>query len=152
MLVGVHGAFAVHDTHDPALQTMLDPHDWPVGTLLALVHVETPLMQDVVPVWQRLPFGLHGWFAVHAEHDPALQTRLVPHDVPLPTLVPVSVHTWVPDAQEVVPTWQLLVGVQGVFAVHATHAPALQTMLVPQAVPGGAFERLAHVCEPVEHE
>jgi hypothetical protein len=48
-------------------------------------------------------------------------------------------HVCVPVEQEVMPVWQGA-GVQLAPAVHETHCPLLQTMLVPQEVPFVAFE------------
>jgi hypothetical protein len=51
------------------------------------------------------------------------------------TLVTASTHVTCPVAHEVTPVWQALAGTQPRFAVQALQAPALHTMLVPQAVP-----------------
>jgi hypothetical protein len=72
--------------------------------------------------------------AWHVTHDPFWQTMLVPHDVPF-ALLPVSVHTEAPVVQTVVAFLHGFVVVQAVPAVQATHAPALQTMLMPQTMP-----------------
>ena len=37
-------------------------------------------------------------------------------------------------------------------AVHATHAPLLQTRLVPQVVPSAMLPFTLHTIDPVEHE
>ena len=76
---------------------------------------------------------------MHATHAPLLHTLLVPHVVPLSVLVPVSSQVLVPVAHDVVPTWQAFVGAHARPAVHATHAPALQTSLVPHEVPSEAL-------------
>jgi hypothetical protein len=52
-------------------------------------------------------------------------------------------------AQDVKPAWHGLVGVQARPAVHATHAPALHTMLVPQAVPFWTFPASTQTGAPV---
>lgn len=52
-------------------------------------------------------------------------------------------------AQEVKPAWHGLVGVQVRPAVHATHAPALHTWLVPQAVPFWTFPASTQMGAPV---
>ena len=142
----------MHALHDPALQNMFVPQPVPGGRFVALTHVETPPEHDVVPCWQRLPLGLHDWPAVQAVQAPLLHTMLVPHIVPFCTFVTLP-HAIAPLAHEVVPVWQtLLPGLQIWPAVQATHEPLLQTWLVPHGVPGLAFTRLAHVCDPVEQE
>jgi hypothetical protein len=45
-----------------------------------------PVVHDVAPTWQLL-VGVQGFPAVHEVHPPLSQTMLVPHDVPLVTLV-----------------------------------------------------------------
>jgi hypothetical protein len=142
----------VHATHDPPLQTWLVPQLVPFDRLVALTHVETPPMHDVVPCWQRLPLGLQTAPAVHATHAPLLQTWLVPHVVPFATFVTLE-QAIAPLAQDVVPVWQTLPpGLHIWPAVHAVHAPLLQTMFVPHEVPLVAFTAPAHVNAPVEHE
>jgi hypothetical protein len=85
------------------------------------------------------------------QHAPLLHCRLVPHAVPLATFVPVSVQTGVPPLQESVPVWHGLGGVQAEPEVHVVQMPALQTRLVPQVVPFGAFEPVSvHTGTPVE--
>jgi hypothetical protein len=66
-----------------------------------------------------------------------LQTWFMPHDVPSVAFAPVSVHESVPPAQEAVPLWHALLGVQGAPAVHAWHAPPMQYMFIPHEVPFG---------------
>lgn len=111
-----------------------------------------PVLQLVVPVWHGLLVGLHEAPAVQATHDPLLQTSLVPHVMPLPA-GPDETHTDVPVAHDVLPARQTLPpGLQATFAVHATHAPPMQTSLVPHAVPSATLVALVHVDVPVEHE
>jgi hypothetical protein len=53
----------------------------------------------------------------------------------------------------VMPTRQALpIGAHGALVVHAVHAPALQTMSVPQGVPSLTLVAPVHVCWPVEHD
>jgi hypothetical protein len=73
-------------------------------------------------------------------HVPPLQVyvwrhRLLPvHAVPS-CAAPLSTQTADPVEHEMTPAWQAVEYVQAVPAVQATHAPALQTMLVPHEVP-----------------
>ena len=121
--------------HEPPVQTSPIPHGVPSAKAVPVsVHVEAPDAQDVVPTSHGL-LGLHGAPAVHAAHEPSLQTSSVPHDVPFATAVPVSVQIEAPDAQDVVPTSHRLLGVHEALAVHAEHVPPLQTSLVPHDVP-----------------
>ena len=105
----------------------------PFALLVVSAHVIAPLAHAVAPFlhgfvgWQAVP-------AVQAEHVPLLHTRLVPHAVPF-ALLPVWAHTDAPVTHEVVPVLQMFVGWQLAPAVHATHAPLLQTWLVPHTVP-----------------
>jgi hypothetical protein len=111
----------------------LVPQVVPFALLPVSAHTDVPVTQEVVPVrhalvgWQLAP-------AVQATQVPLLQTRLVPQTVPLTSELPVSAQVIVGE-QAVMPAWQGFAGVQASPAVHATHAPALHTMLVPQLVP-----------------
>ncbi|HSN91447.1 MAG TPA: hypothetical protein VLS93_09480, partial [Anaeromyxobacteraceae bacterium] len=91
---------------------------------------------------------------MQALQTPALQTMFVPQVVPFGLAAP-STHVCVPVAQDVVPSWQSVSGfvVQAIPAVQETHAPALQTMFVPQLVPfGSSVVVLTHTEVPVSHE
>src|SRR5215471_15924174 len=80
-----------------------------------------------------------------------LQTMPVPHVVPGFLLV-VSVHTWAPDEQTNDPFLHALVGVQ-VPVAHAMHVPVvLQTIPLPQGVPGAMFVVSVHTGAPVVQE
>jgi hypothetical protein len=89
--------------------------------------------------------------AVQEVHVPALQTLLVPHDVPSAT-VPVSVHAITPVRQEVAPVLQRLVGWQLVPAVQLPQTPLSHTLFVPQVVPLATFPVSAHTEVPVMHD
>lgn len=110
-LTGVHASPAVHPTHWPLLHTMLVPQVVPLATFPEALHTGAPVLHAVVPVRQ-------GWFAtaqlapmVQLPHTPvALQTRLMPHDVPAARFVPLSVHCGVPVEHASVPRWHALVG------------------------------------------
>jgi hypothetical protein len=123
----------VQPEHAPLLQTWLVPHDVPFALLPVSAHTIVPVAHEFVPVLHVLP----GWQlvpAVQAAHVPLLQTWLVPHDVPF-ALLPVSAHTDAPVTHDVVPVRHMFVGWQLAADVHATHAPLLQTRLVPQTDP-----------------
>jgi hypothetical protein len=89
--VGVQAPPAAHATQLPLLQTRLVPHVEPLATFPVSAQTEAPVTHDVAPVrhgfvgWQLAP-------AVHARQLPLLQTRLVPHTVPLTRFLPVSAH------------------------------------------------------------
>jgi hypothetical protein len=87
--------------------------------------------------------------AVQSAQVPWWQTLFVPQFVPSASELPLSVHTGVPDEQSRAPLWQALVGWQVAPVVHATHAPALHTMLVPQPIPSGALPASLHTGVPV---
>lgn len=80
---------------------------------------------------------------MHAVQVPELQTMLLPHAVPFARAVPVSVQAEAPVEHDVSPVWHALLGVHARPAVQAAHAPLLQTMLAPQAVPFGAFDAVS---------
>ncbi len=94
---------AVHAMHVPPLHTIPVPHDCPFATFPVAMHTSVPVPQVVEPVWQALPPGTQTLFAVQALQLPALQTRLVPHEVPFATIVVASVQTGVPPAHDSVP-------------------------------------------------
>jgi hypothetical protein len=136
--VGVHVLPAVHAAQVPLSQTSFVPHDVPLATSVSVsTQVGAPEEQLMEPTWHAFE-GVHELPVVHAPQDPLSQTSFVPHDVPLATLVSVSTHADVPDAQDVVPAWHGFVGVHEVPAVHAEHAPLSQTLFVPQDVPFAA--------------
>lgn len=93
--------------------------------------------------------GVHDW-----QVPVASQTAFVPHAVPGESDVPVSTHVSAPVAQEVVPVWHGLAGVQERPAVHATHDPEpLQTWFVPQLVPAAIGVAVStQVSAPVAHD
>jgi hypothetical protein len=133
---------ATHALHRPALHTWLTPHAVPFETLAAVsVQVELPVAHEVVPTLHGLGFAEQLPPEVQAAQVPALQTWLVPHEVPLLTLVDESMHTCVPVEHELIPVLHLFVLV--VQAPPATQFPQLpfplHTNEAPQAVPEGAF-------------
>jgi hypothetical protein len=91
--------------------------------------------------WQLAP-------AVQVLQLPLLQTLLVPHTVPLTSMLPLSAQV-IDGEQAVNPAWQALVGVQASPAVHATQPPLLQTMFVPQLMPSVTFPDSTQAGVPV---
>ena len=92
---------------------------------------------------------------VHMPQNPLpSQTWLDPHDVPAMTLPVPSTQVGPPVAQETTPTLHDDgLPVHDWLAVHATHEPLpLQTMLVPQLVPGDLFVSSRQVGTPVVHD
>ena len=73
----------------------------------------------------------------------------VPQGVPAATLVFASMQVGVAPEQTSVPLWHLLVGWQGAFIEQDVHAPAWQTMPVPQPVPFGLLSVSVHTGAPV---
>jgi hypothetical protein len=150
----VHEAPAVHETHVPVLlQTMLVPQLVPPALLPPSTQVLAPVEQEYTPFLQMFGLPVQAPPAVHATHVPELQTMLVPQLVPA-ALLPPSTQVWLPVAQEYVPFLQMFgLVVQEPPAVQATHVPELlQTMLVPQLVPGASLLPSTQVMAPVEQE
>ena len=56
---GTHDVPAMQETQLPPLHTMLVPHGDPFETLAVKVQAMLPVEQVVIPVWQRLPPGVH---------------------------------------------------------------------------------------------
>ena len=77
------------------------PHELPFGLSAFSVQTAVPVVQTSEPVRQGL-VGVHTVPAAQATHAPLLQTMLVPHTVPLPCAFWVSVHDWVPLAEQAV--------------------------------------------------
>ena len=100
-MLGVHAPPAVHATQLPVLQTMFAPHEVPSGLLPLAPQTIVPVLHDVVPILHMFA-GWQPTFAVQAVHVPALQTMLVPQDVPAALSV-LSLHTMVPVVQLVMP-------------------------------------------------
>jgi hypothetical protein len=132
---------------------MFVPHDVPAVLLPPSMQLIVPLVHAVVPVRQTPGLVLHDEPAVHAPHIPLLQTMFVPHDRPF-ALLPPSTQVIVPLKQDVVPIRQLLVGyvVHDAPAVHALHAPLLQTMFKPHDVPFALLVPSTQVIVPVEQD
>jgi hypothetical protein len=150
-LAGVQSVPAVHALHAPALHTMFTPHELPSASVVPVsVHVAAPVEQSVVPVWHAL-VGTQATPCVHALHAPLSQTWLVPHVVPLVTLVPVSRHVSAPMEQSVTPVWQgTATGVHAAPVEQPTQAPLSQALPVPQAVPLAAVMCVSmHSGEPI---
>jgi hypothetical protein len=135
LFVGWQLAPAVQPTHAPLLQTMFVPHTVPLTRLRPVSAQVIDGEQVCVPAWQAF-VGVHETPAVHDTQLPELQTRFVPHDVPLATLAD-STQTGAPVLHVVVPVRQGL-PVTGQLAptLQSVQAPvAPQTLSLPQAVP-----------------
>jgi hypothetical protein len=130
----VHATPAVQGTQLPIRQTRFMPQLLPSGTDVPVSwQVAMPVVQVSVPVWHGL-FGVQVPPAVQGAHAPLLHTRLSPHAVPFGRF-PVSAHTDAPVTHDVAPVRHGFVGWQLAPAVHAAHAPPLQTRLIPHTVP-----------------
>ena len=141
---------AVQLLHAPALHTLLVPHDVPFARFPVSAQTDVPVAHDVAPV-RHAVVGVQVMPAVQLLHAPALQTLLVPHDVPFARL-PVSAQTEVPVAHDVAPVRQAVVGVQVTPAVQLLQAPALHTLFVPHDVPFATFPVSAQTDIPVTQE
>lgn len=80
----------------PLVQTMPAAHGVSSAALAVTAQVWVPLMHEVAPILQTVPGGVHAVPAVHATQVPPLQTRFVPHVLPVGAAVPVSLHTGAP--------------------------------------------------------
>jgi hypothetical protein len=60
-------------TQLPPLQIFPVAQLVPLATLPVVVHTDTPVAHDVVPVWQTFPPGMHIWLGAHAAHAPLKQ-------------------------------------------------------------------------------
>jgi hypothetical protein len=161
---GVHTAPGAHPAHFPPEQTWLGPHAVPSGTFPVELQVETPPMQDVVPVWQRLPFGLQARPSVHTKHWELRQVHPSGqgmHEAPH-ALLSLDVSTHAPR-QEVNPGLQVETQVAceqadtSFFdgAAHAAHEPRQQIPLglaLPQAVPSATSPVETQLACPELHE
>ena len=78
-------------------------------------------------------------------HSPAaLQTLLLPQEVPAALGRAVSVQLATPPVHASVPSWQALAGTQESPAAHGAQAPSLHTMPCPQLAPLGALPSSWH--------
>ena len=125
----------MHDAQLPTRHTRFVPQGVPSGWFDPLsLHVDAPVVQVSVPVWQGLLMGVQAPPLVHPMHVPALQTWFVPQGVPLARF-PDSTQRGEPVAQDVVPVLHALPGWQLEPAAQVTQVPALQTRSVPQLAP-----------------
>jgi hypothetical protein len=107
------------------------------------VNVHAPALHDHC--------ALAGSVPLQAAQLPPQQIELDPHDVPSVTLE-TEPHVCVPVEHELVPTWHVFPpGLHDTPAVHATHVPPLQTMLVPHDVPSATVVVGLQTAVPVEH-
>jgi hypothetical protein len=128
------------------------PHTDPGGRLPVSRHTDVPPLQDVLPVLHASG-SVQSRFSVQAEQRPLEHTRLVPHDAPLASDAPVSVHTGAPVAQESSPVWQGLFGSQPSPSAQPTQLPlGLHTRPLPQPSPAGLLPLSRHTKKPVSHE
>jgi hypothetical protein len=156
-LAGVHDIAMVHATQAlAALHTMFVPHEAPAVLLVALsTQTEEPVPQDVVPTLQGLGLVVHPMRpGVQDVQIPALQKRLfmVPQEVPSGSDVVRSVHMAAPVAQDSIPLWHALAGVQVPPLLQVAQVPALQTIPVPQVVPAPLFPLSPQTARPVAQE
>jgi hypothetical protein len=138
--------------HAPSKQVWPPPHDVPFATLPSAIQVAAPEEQEMMPVWQTLPAGLHATPGVQLTHAPLSQISLAPHDVPFATL-PSATQIAAPEEHEMMPAWQTLpAGLHATPEVQLTHAPLSQISLVPHDVPFATLPSAMQVAAPEEHE
>lgn len=130
---GMQALFALHTLQTPLSQTWFGPHPVPLLWMPFWSHTGRPLEQSVVPVSHTA--GEQGAFCVHELQLPLRHTALVPHEVPLPTGSPVSVHVGVPPLHDSVPVSHTFAGVQDPPLAHMMQLPLSQTSFVPHEVP-----------------
>src|SRR6186713_296961 len=121
MVAAMHAPAVEHiagSVSTPAAHDWPAPHSVPAVLLVVSTHVCTPVVHDVMPFLHGFA-GWQAWPAVHELQLPLMHTRLVPHGVPLATLVPASVHMGLPVVHDNVPLWQGLLA--GAHAPPATH-------------------------------
>ena len=147
---GVQGEFGGQSVAQlPFEQTMFVPHIVPFGRLPDSLQTGAPVAHVTTPVLQA--FG--GWQlepAAHDTHVPALQTLSVPHEAPVASTLPVSVHAML-GAQTVMPAWHGFAGTQAAPAEQAAQFPPWQTMFAPQTVPGATSPDSMQTSVPVLH-
>lgn len=118
------------------------------------------MVQEVTPALQEVGLVVQVRLGVQDEHTPALQNRFElavgPHAVPFASTTLLSTQRATPVAQESLPWWQALVGLQSPPSAHATQAPALQTIPLDPAgeqfVPAGLSPFSTHTEVPVAQE
>jgi hypothetical protein len=118
------------------------PHDVVFGLLVSPEQTGAPVVQEIVPPILHVLVE-HAIPCMQVPHAPARQNIVDPvagpQFIPSPTLVPRSLQTGAPLVHTYDPLWHLLVGVHGPVA-QATHAfVLLQTIPVPQELPGDLF-------------
>lgn len=123
----------------------------PSFTLPVSLHSETPVEHSVTPVLQRLLLGKQGSFALHGAHEPALQTRSVPHSVPS-ALFWVRLQVLAAPEQDNVPVLQPTR--HSLPSMQSVHAPLAQTLasLFSHLLPLLALPTASHTFEPLAHE
>jgi len=146
---------AVQGTQVPfPSQTMLVPQLVPPILLPPSAQVIAPLMQEFVPFLQMLGLPVQEPPAVQGTQVPfPSQTRLAPQLVP-GALLPPSTQVMAPVMQDVVPFLQAVGLVEQLLpAVQAIQLPApLQTMPLPQPMPGALLPPSTQVMAPVMQE
>jgi hypothetical protein len=97
--VGTQAAPSWQATHWPARQTIPLPHEVPFGWSPAALQTGAPVVQAMAPLLQGWPEREQLLPAAHATQVPPLQTRSVPHAVPLAWGRCVSVQVATPAEQ-----------------------------------------------------
>jgi len=102
----------VQALHEPALHTRFVPQLEPSARFTpASMQTEVPVEHEVVPLWHGFE-GVQATLAVQETQVPVLHTWFVPQVVPS-AMLPVSVHTAAPVAQERTAVRHGFVEVQG---------------------------------------
>jgi hypothetical protein len=152
----VHATPALQMVHAPALHTWFVPHDVPFATSPVSTQTGAPVAHEMLPMLHT--DGVQAAPCVQemqlAEPPPLpVQTRFAPQLVPPGLGAPgLSTHTDVPVEQDVIPVRQGSgLPVHARPAVQPTHAPVLQTRLVPQDVPFTTSPVSTQTGAPLEH-
>jgi hypothetical protein len=146
-----------------AEQVPLESHTWLAPQLVPGVfcapstQASAPVEHEVVPA-KHAALGLLPQVcpATHETQLPAaVQTWLLPHEVPAVFAVAESTHTCAPLAHEVTPVRQAVgLPLHAWPATHDTHPPLpLQTWLLPHETPGFLLPTSStQTCAPLAHE
>jgi hypothetical protein len=140
--------------HEPFTHAKLaEPQPKPSGWLVSRQTGEPVAHIVFPPVLQALP-DEQALASAHTTHAPALQTwPVVPHGVPLLSIIPLSWQADTPPVQVMVPC-RHGAGAHAMPAAHAMQAPSLHTWPDPHPllVPLGTFPLSIHWDAPVAQD
>ena len=111
-------------------------------------QTDAPVTHEVAPVLHGGVVGVQLVPDVQAVQVPLSQTLFAAQVERLARFRPVSEQV-IAGEQTAIPAWQALAGVHASPAVHATQAPALQTLFIPHVVPFATFPATRQTATPV---